>query len=167
MRPDIYKVVEIGKGFLAVMTKPVGGEWIEEEFHEISQFGIKCLVSLLEEHEIKELGLSSAPELCTSNGIHFINFPIKDRGVPLSHIKTFGVIEDVYRRISNGENTVIHCRAGIGRTGLLAASVLVKHGHSPNDAFRLVSKARGVDVPDTRDQSDWVISNQKILQLKG
>jgi len=73
----------------------------------------------------------------------------------------------VYRRISNGENTVIHCRAGIGRTGLLAASVLVKHGHSPNDAFRIVSKARGVDVPDTRDQSDWVISNQKSLQLKG
>ncbi len=165
MRPDIYKVAQIGKGFLAVMAKPVAGEWIEEEFQGISHFGIKCLVSLLEEHEIRELGLSSAAKLCASNGISFINFPIKDRSVPPSTTKIFDVIEDVYQRISNGENTVIHCRAGIGRTGLLAASVLVKHGHSPIDAFLMVSKARGVNVPDTPDQTDWVKSNQKKLQL--
>jgi protein-tyrosine phosphatase len=166
MRPSIYKVTQIGKGFLAVMAKPVAGEWIEEEFHGISHFGIQCLVSLLEEHEIKELGLSSAANLCTLNGIHFIHFPIKDRGVPPPSAKIFDVIEDVYQRILSGENTVIHCRAGIGRTGLLAASVLVKHGHSPTDAFHMVSTARRVDVPETPEQSEWVRSNQKKLQLK-
>ena len=166
MRPDIYKVVQIGEGFLAVMAKPVAGEWIEDEFSGIAQFGIRCLVSLLEPHEIKELGLSSAPKLCAANGIAFVHFPLKDRGVPSTSMKTMELVDDVYQRILRGENVVIHCRAGIGRTGLLAASVLVRHGHSPQDAFRMISKARGVQVPDTVEQSEWVAANQKSLQAK-
>ena len=166
MRPDIYKVVQIGAGFLAVMAKPVAGEWIEDEFRGIAQFGIRCLVSLLEPHEIKELGLSSAPALCAANGIAFVHFPLKDRGVPSASMKTIELVEEVYQTILRGENVVIHCRAGIGRTGLLAASVLVRHGHSPQEAFRMISKARGVPVPDTVEQTEWVVANQKSLQAK-
>lgn len=164
MRPNIYKVTEIGNGFLGIMAKPVAGEWIEEEFLGIAKYGVKCLVSLLEPHEIKELGLSKAPLLCKSNGIKFINFPIKDRGLPTSLPSTFKLIKDLHSQILLGENTVIHCRAGIGRTGLIAASLLVLHGYNPSDAFLSVSKARGVQVPDTTEQYAWVVDNQKKIQ---
>jgi protein-tyrosine phosphatase len=164
MGPDIYKVTEIGEGFLSVMAKPVAGEWIEEEFLGISQYGIKVLVSLLELHEIRELGLSKAPQLCASNGMDYINFQIVDRSVPIMSPKIFSLIGNVHRRVQLGENTVIHCRAGIGRTGLIAASILVKQGYSPSEAFALVSKARGVQVPDTQEQYDWVVKNHSNLQ---
>jgi protein-tyrosine phosphatase len=164
MNPDIYKVTKIGKGFLSVMAKPVAGEWIEDEFLGISRYGINVLVSLLELHEIRELGLSKASLLCTSNGMDYINFPILDRSVPTPSPKLFSLIGNIHRRIELGENTVIHCRAGIGRTGLFAASILVKHGYSPSEAFTLISKARGVEVPDTQEQYEWVVKNKNNLQ---
>lgn len=40
MGPDIYKVDQLGQGFLAVMAKPVSGEWIDEEFSDIAPFEI-------------------------------------------------------------------------------------------------------------------------------
>ncbi len=166
MRPNIYKVTEIGNGFLAIMAKPVAGEWIEEEFLGIAKFGVKCLVSLLEPHEIKELGLSKAPLLCESNGIKYINFPIKDRGLPSSSSTTFKLIKNLHSQILLGENTVIHCRAGIGRTGLIAASLLVLHGYNTTEAFTSVSKARGITVPDTAEQYAWVVENQRNLKIK-
>ena len=57
MIPDIYQVELIGSGSLSVMAKPVSGEWIEDEFSGIAQFGINRIVSLLEEHESYEVAL--------------------------------------------------------------------------------------------------------------
>ncbi|MDR3479961.1 MAG: dual specificity protein phosphatase family protein [Burkholderiaceae bacterium] len=166
MRPTIYKVAKCGEGFLAVMAKPVAGEWIVDEFAGIAQFDVKCMVSLLERHEISELGLSKAPTLCESNGIEYIHFPIKDRDIPLSATKTFAMVDEIHDGILHGKNTVIHCRAGIGRTGLISASILVREGFSPVEAFKLVSQARGVPVPDTPEQFDWVVKNEKSLRAK-
>jgi protein-tyrosine phosphatase len=53
----------------------------------------------------------------------------------------------------------VHCRAGIGRSGIAAAAVLVSLGHEPRDVFAMVSKARGVSVPDTDEQIEWFRKN--------
>ncbi len=163
MGPDIYKVAPIGRGLLAVMAKPVAGEWIADEFSAIARYGITDMVSLLERHEVRELGLTDAPALCAANGMAFTSFPIADRGLPASP-GVFALVRDIGARIADGAHTVIHCRAGIGRTGLLAAAILVRHGHAPEAAFKLVSSARGVQVPDTPEQVDWVVQHQKRLQ---
>lgn len=164
MRPDIYKVSQIGQGFLAVMAKPVAGEWIEDEFRGIAQFGIHRLVSLLENHEIRELGLQTAPDLCSKNQVDFIHFPVKDRGLPSSFSATQKLVTQLHTDIFNGKNTVIHCRAGIGRTGLLASAVLLRNGLDTAAALALVSKARGVTIPDTEEQIDWLMLHQSTLR---
>ncbi|MBI1770977.1 MAG: dual specificity protein phosphatase family protein [Burkholderiales bacterium] len=164
MRPDIYKVTQIGQGFLAVMAKPIAGEWIEDEFRGIAQFGISRLVSLLETHEIRDLGLQAAPDLCAANQINFMHYPIKDRGLPSSFSATQKVVTQLHDAISSGDNTVIHCRAGIGRTGLLAAAVLIRHGFDAAAALAMISKARGVTVPDTEEQIDWLNEHQAALR---
>ena len=163
MGPEIYKVADIGRGSLAVMAKPVAGEWIEDEFSGIASYGISGMVSLLERHEIHELGLVDAPALCASNGIAFTHFPIADRGLPGSPA-VFALVQALGRRIEDGEHTVIHCRAGIGRTGLMAAAVLVRHGWTPEAAFKQVSASRGVEVPDTPEQYAWVATHQQRLR---
>ncbi|MCH8622129.1 protein-tyrosine phosphatase family protein [Undibacterium sp. TS12] len=164
MRPDIYKVSQIGKGFLAVMAKPVAGEWIEDEFRGIAQFGIRRLVSLLESHEIRELGLQTVPGLCAAHQIDFVHFPIKDRGLPSSLSATQELVTQVHNDLLHGQNTVIHCRAGIGRTGLLASAVLIRHGLDVMTALATVSKARGITVPDTEEQIDRLKKHQAALR---
>jgi hypothetical protein len=44
----------------------------------------------------------------------------------------------------------------IGRSSLMAACVLVLMGMAPGTAFGLIGKARGLKVPDTEGQRDWV-----------
>jgi len=48
------------------------------------------------------------------------------------------------------------CRAGIGRSGLVGACVLGLFGVVPDAPFAMLSRARGVAVPDTEAQADSV-----------
>ena len=42
------------------------------------------------------------------------------------------------------------------RSSLLLAALLTAEGYTPDDAFKRLTKARGLQVPDTRDQIRWV-----------
>lgn len=155
----MYRVELIGSGFLAVMSKPISGEWIEDEFLNISREGIHQIISLLEHHEAYEVGLQNEKNLTEKNGMEFVSFPIPDRGLPGSVLDFNTLTKKLYHEIAGGKNTVIHCRAGIGRTGVVAAGVLIHCGFEPDEAFSHISNKRGVRVPDTREQRDWLISN--------
>ena len=163
MIPDIYKVELIGSGSLSVMAKPVSGEWIEDEFSNISMFGIDRIVSLLESHEVYDLGLEMEKALAEKNGMEFISYPIPDRGLPNSIDDFLRFTKRLYNEAAGGLNTVVHCRAGIGRTGMIAAGVLLHCGFDPIDAFDLISKKRGVAVPDTQEQIDWVVKSHSEM----
>ena len=163
MKPDIYTIEVIGSGFLAVMAKPVSGEWIEDEFLGIAKAGIKQIVSLLEVHEEYEVGLQNERKLAEHNHMEFVSFPIQDRGLPNSVSEFSKVTKKLYHEIADGKNTVIHCRAGIGRTGIVAAGVLLHCGFKPDEAFRHISAKRGVQVPDTDEQRNWVLLNYNAI----
>jgi len=71
----------------------------------------------------------------------------------------------LYETIGRGVNTVVHCRAGIGRTGMVAVGVLLHAGLEPEAALEHVAKARGIAVPDTSEQRDWLFAHgYDILQ---
>lgn len=162
--PQIYIVEQIGSGFLAMMARPVPGEWIDEQFSKLSEMGIERIVSLLEPEEAQELGLGAESELCAAHGIQFLSFPIGDRGVP-SSIRDFRELSFMlYETTAGGINTVIHCRAGIGRASLMAGSVLLFAGFEPDDAFKHIAKARGMEVPDTDEQRAWLSNHYAEIQ---
>jgi len=157
MIPAIYNVKVIGKGILSVMAKPVPGEWIEEEFQGLKQLGVDKIVSLLEGEEEYDIGLSQEEALCHKNKMEYVSFPIADRGLPETDLAmTFS--DGLHSEICQGKHIVIHCRAGIGRTGIMAGAVLIQAGYGALEAFDMISKARGVRVPDTLEQEEWLRS---------
>ena len=155
MYPTIYKVKNIGSGTLSVMAKPVSGEWIEDEFHGLKMLGIDVIVSLLEHDEEREVGLREESNLCSKNGILFVSFPIPDRGLP-DTTQARILSEKLLLEINNGKHIVIHCRAGIGRTGIISGAILKESGLDTNLALELISSSRGVQVPDTKEQENWL-----------
>jgi protein-tyrosine phosphatase len=164
MSPDIYQVELIGSGSMSVMAKPVSGEWIEDEFSGIANWGINRIVSLLENHEAFEVGLGAEQQLTEKYNMEFISYPIPDRGLPISINEYLEFTKRLYYEAAGGLNTVIHCRAGIGRTGIIAAGVLLYCGFEPKDAFEQISKKRGIMVPDTQEQIDWVVNSYAAMQ---
>lgn len=154
MRPSIFKVAQIGKGILYVMPRP-SSEWLLDDASYFSSMGINLIVSLLEEYEAIELGLAQEKEVLSGLDIDFINYQIKDRNLPTrSDFANF--IKSLYLRLLQGESVAVHCRAGIGRAGIVASCILKHDGYASDAAMRLVSSARGVTIPDTTEQIDYI-----------
>jgi hypothetical protein len=143
-------------GRLAIVPRPRGGEQLAEDLVALHRDGIDILVSLLTAPEIAELGLACEQELCAAAGIDFRSFPIPDRSVPASHRQLQTLADALATERLHGKNIGAHCRAGIGRSSLLLASVLCVEGLSPQHAFRLISNGRGLQVPDTPEQAEWL-----------
>jgi protein-tyrosine phosphatase len=141
---------------LAIVPRPRGGDWLDDEIRNLRRDGIDVLVSLLTPEEEKELGLNGEAAACEEGSIEFRNFPIPDRQFPASSQTFRAFVEELRALRLQGKNIGAHCRAGIGRSSLLLASLLVTEGYSPDDAFDLISEARGLRVPDTPEQIEWV-----------
>jgi protein-tyrosine phosphatase len=93
---------------------------------------------------------------CEAAGIEFASFPIADRGVPSNRAGFAAFVDTLVDRLRVGDAVAIHCRAGIGRSGLLGGCVLVRMGVQPREALAMLSRARGITVPDKDEQAEWV-----------
>ncbi|MEO9468649.1 hypothetical protein [Parasphingorhabdus sp.] len=154
MKPSIYLVATDLPGKLYIMPKP-SGEWLTEDIAHYRLIGIDGIVSMLEHDEARELALERQREICSSHQIDFTQFPIADRGLP--ELKSFkSLVLSIIGKLKNGEDIAIHCRAGIGRSGMAVCCALIGFGYSPEDAMALTSEARGVEVPDTGEQREFI-----------
>jgi len=156
MNTKLYWIEGPWRGRLAVSPRPRGGDWLEDEIRAWSRSGISVVVSLLTSDEMKDLDLTDEAERCRVSNISFISLPIEDLGVPASREDALNVVTAIERLLVEGHNVVIHCRGGIGRSGLLGASLLVASGIEPEAALQRVSAARGFSVPETPEQKQWV-----------
>ena len=156
MSPNLFWIDGPWRGRLAIATRPRGGDWLADEVSGWRRAGIHVIVSLLESDEAGLLGLSEESKVAEAHGIRFISFPIPDRGVPASEPAAFSLIASVASALEEGKNIAVHCRQGIGRSGLIAAGVLATSGVSADDAIKAVSSARGLAVPETSEQRLWI-----------
>jgi predicted protein tyrosine phosphatase len=156
MRPEVHWIDLPASARLAIMPRPRAGDWLDGEIAGWRADGIGVIVSLLEAGEVEELGLHREAGLCHDLDMEFISFPFPDGGVPASTREAMALAEAIVAWLNEGKAVAVHCRAGIGRSSLVAACVLVLLGFAPGMAFDRIGKARGVKVPDTEPQQDWV-----------
>jgi len=102
------------------------------------------------------LELAQEGPAAESKSIHFISFPIPDRGVPASTRDALALLSSIAAALEEGKNVAVHCRQGIGRSGLIAAGVLVASGMGVEEAIDVVSAARGQTIPETSAQIQWL-----------
>lgn len=155
MTPDLFWIPGPWRGRLAIAARPRGGDWLQDEVGGLRRAGIRLVVSLLEKDEAEQLELADEAKAVEANGLGFMSFPIPDRGVPASTAAAVSVISGIAHALEAGKNVAVHCRQGIGRSGLIAAGVLMTSGVSPEQAIQVVSSARGRAVPETSEQLSW------------
>ena len=155
-----------GRGRIAISARPRADDWLETEVGEWKASGLNLVVSLLEREEVVELGLQREAELCRASGIEFLSFPIPDRGVPENGPGVLQIASSIAGGIADGRSIAIHCRAGIGRSSMIAACALICSGIEASDALARIKNARGLTVPDTDEQRDWIMAFGKAYERR-
>jgi len=156
MRAELYWICKVGAGRLATMPRPRGGDWLSAELRSLKEQGVDIVLSLLKREEERELDIVEEKSLCEENDLVFRSFPITDRAVPESRSAALELANSMLEELQSGRNVAIHCRAGIGRSSLIAACVLKLNGIDVDEAFDMIESARGFAVPDTPEQLEWV-----------
>ena len=154
---ELFWINQYRDGNLAVMRAPREPDRIEDTILGWRTDGVDCVVSLLEPEEIPGL-VDAERELCREFGIDFISFPMPDKSVPMSLDAFAALVAPLARRLRAGQGIAIHCRAGIGRSTVLAASILVWLGVDADLALDMIADARGVEVPETEAQRQWILA---------
>jgi len=156
MRKDLYWLDGPWPGKLALAARPRGGDWLRDDLANWKRAGIDQVLSLLTPEEERDLGVRDEPVETKAQGMKFDSLPIPDRQIPRSESTLAEALEKVNDALAAGKNVVVHCRQGIGRSGLVAACLLVKNGMSPGAAVEAVSAARGLTIPETTEQREWI-----------
>ena len=156
MTANLYWIDGPWPGKLALSTRPRGGEWLQDEINAWKHSGVGTILSLLTPDEERDLGITGEGAEAEAAGIEFLSFPIPDLQVPQSRTALTKTLERVDRDLAGGKNVVLHCRQGVGRSGLVAACLLVTKGIDAETAVHRISEARGVHVPETAEQRRWI-----------
>ena len=166
LQAEMYKVGTMGSGFLAIMAHPSLEPEAAASITNIARLNIKVVVSLLEPSEARRLGLDAERSVVKAHGMEFVSFPIPDMGLPPSVDDFARLTYHLFKQVNVGFNTLVHCRAGIGRSGLFSAGVLLHVGMNPDEAFDYVSSQRGLRVPETPEQRQWLVDNYDVIVAK-
>lgn len=86
-----------------------------------------------------ELGLEAA--LVEQQGMRCTRLGIPDRGVPASPASALRLWDQLSARLRDGGAAGVHCRASIGRAGVIVAGTLVRLGVPEELAWPRVSEA--------------------------
>jgi protein-tyrosine phosphatase len=162
VKTELYWLESAWPGRLAITPRPRGGDWLNDEIRGWRDAGVDIVVSLLETEEIATLDLAAENELSRANRIEFRSLPIADRGVPKSRESAAALVDDLVAELRAGKNVAVHCRQGIGRAAVVAASVLVRLGIDPGTAIEQVGAARGRSVPETPEQRQWIANYARL-----
>ena len=124
----------------------------------IRTWGASILVSLIEDHEFALLGVKQLPVAVRELGMAWIHLPIRDVDIPDDRFVTAwkALGPELHRRIEGGARVLVHCRGGLGRTGLVAALVLVEQDIPPAAAIDAVRASRPGAI-ETHAQARYVL----------
>ena len=156
IRANVFWVPGPWSGRLGIVLRPRGGDWLADETNSWREAGIDRVVSLLERDEQAQLDLQGEADAAAASGVEFTSFPIPDRGIPAPDGSAAELVSHVVEALERGRSVAIHCRQGIGRSALIAGAVLVAEGQDVATALRTIKESRGLDVPETDEQRQWL-----------
>jgi protein-tyrosine phosphatase len=114
---------------------------------------VDALLGLMEAFEYRMLQADTLAHKCREQSIDYLWYPMPDGGTPRDMRSARSVVNAVVQKLRYGENIVIHCKAGLGRTGLLASCILIRLGWSAEDAMRIVRQTRKGTIENKRQEA--------------
>jgi protein-tyrosine phosphatase len=124
--------------------------------HALAETGTDTtVVCLVERHELAGRYDAYLAWLEAERGARAVWHPIPDLHAPPPAVAA-ELVADLVARLRTGASLLVHCAAGMGRTGTIATCVLVALGLTVNEATRTVGAARPGAGAETGAQASLV-----------
>jgi protein-tyrosine phosphatase len=142
-----------------------GGRWerdLDTDLEAVRAWQPTVVIALLEAREYAMLEIPQFQAATIEAGLPWLSLPIPDGGVPDAEFSETWrrVGPDIRNGLRRGGRVLIHCKAGLGRTGMLAAALLVELGAAPQDAITRVRASRANTIE--RPQEDYVRARRAL-----
>ena len=146
-KPDNFSwLIENKLAGSAIPTSNYEVQWIIEQ-------GVKSIVTVREEPLDDDW----------VKDVNYLHVYSNDMGVP-EFDDLVSTVDFIHRRITNNEPVMVHCLAGMGRTGTLLACYLVKYQKmSADDAIQKVREERPGSI-QSFPQEEMIFQFAKSLQ---
>jgi len=117
---------------------------LDADLDAIVTWGATLVISLITDAEFERLQVTDLPRECATRGLRWWHLPILDGGVPGKAFdeRWSSLSGTLLRRLRTGDRILLHCKGGLGRTGTIAARILIDAGMPADDAIRDVREAR-------------------------
>jgi hypothetical protein len=127
------------------------------------QAGIRICIDLTKPGELepsyREIFMEELSQ-CGHDG-NYYHFPIYDFGIP-SEEQLVRTLDKIDESIAGNQPVYVHCRAGIGRTGLVVGCYLARHGKTGDEPLMAIKQLRScvsnswMQSPETDAQVEYV-----------
>lgn len=119
--------------------------------------------------DLTEVGEMPNYRRLLSKWADYVRFPIADSTVPKTEAKMHDIQSRIRDSLAGGRNLFVHCRAGIGRTGMTVGCFLVEEGLQGTAAVEELNRlwlqsacaASWPRIPQTREQADYICHWQR------
>lgn len=142
------------------------GAWDRDlgvDLDAIRTWGASTVITLVEDHELEELGVRALGAEVAARGMAWLHLPITDVSPP-DHRFEHGWREHAPRLVHDvraGGRVLVHCKGGLGRAGTAAALLLVALDVAPAQAIRIVRAARAGAI-ETAAQESYVLRSTRM-----
>lgn len=129
---------------------------LKNDLNSIWNQEINCIVSLITKDELKKLDISDFDKTITEYGFEHYSVEIQDLGIPSTNqLGTFKILtKNIIVAIKTEKKVLIHCNAGLGRSGLFAG-ILVKEMTDINHPIDYIRKFRKGAI-ETKEQEEFI-----------
>lgn len=169
---EIAAVAVPGGGMIGMTLCPgkkqpqaITGPWdrdLAADMSAIKAFGAQVLVTLMEFAELEQAAVPAhvLGAAASERGIAWFHLPIADFQPPDAAFERAWLEKSPALRISlqGGQNIVLHCRGGRGRSGMIAARLLVDLGFEPKEAIAAIRAVNPLAM-ETAAQEEYIRSN--------
>lgn len=151
-------------GKLLLHSMPGRFEALESAWQQVKNEAVAAIVCLTERDEIR-LKSSAYAEALEAGTVPcaIVYCEIREGGVPNDRNVFWALANDVADRLRSGQAVLIHCAGGLGRTAMLAVSVLLALGEPINEAENAVARAGStVETMAQIEMLSWCGSQRTI-----
>ena len=143
-----------------------GRQWkrnLRDDLRDLMAWGASAVLTLVEDHEFARLGVPEFTTEIRRTRLLWYHMAIPDMSVPgtafeeawsRDGVRVFGSLRD-------GERLVVHCAGGLGRSGMVAAKLLIALGAPANHAIAAVRQARPGAI-ETDGQVDYELNGPSL-----